>query len=52
MNSLASSEAAIRDLVETAALGVGQLLELHRLFEAAGSFPEETLPRREVGALQ
>ena len=39
-------------LSKTGALRVGQLLEAHRLLEAAGLLPEETLPRREVGALE
>ena len=45
-------EAAVRDLVETGALRVGELLELHRLLEARGLLPEQTLPRREVRALE
>ena len=45
-------EAPVGDLVETGALRVGELLVLHRLLEARGLLPEETLPRGEVGALE
>mmetsp|Transcript_97181 Transcript_97181/g.274888 ORF Transcript_97181/g.274888 Transcript_97181/m.274888 type:complete len:549 (-) Transcript_97181:3378-5024(-) len=45
-------EAPVRDLVEARPLGVGQLLETHGLLEAACLLPEETLPGREVGALE
>ena len=45
-------EAPVGDLVETGALGVRQLLVLHRLLEAGRLLPEETLPRGEIGALQ
>mmetsp|Transcript_3442 Transcript_3442/g.12110 ORF Transcript_3442/g.12110 Transcript_3442/m.12110 type:complete len:287 (+) Transcript_3442:2278-3138(+) len=45
-------EAAVRDLVETRALRVGELLELHRLLEAGRALPEQTLPGGKVGALE
>mmetsp|Transcript_46858 Transcript_46858/g.74594 ORF Transcript_46858/g.74594 Transcript_46858/m.74594 type:complete len:250 (+) Transcript_46858:1874-2623(+) len=45
-------EASIGDLIQTAALGVGELLESHGFFKATGLLPEETLPGREVGALE
>ena len=44
-------EATVGDLVETRALRVRQLLVFHRLFEAARFLPEQTLPCREVRAL-
>mmetsp|Transcript_35223 Transcript_35223/g.88355 ORF Transcript_35223/g.88355 Transcript_35223/m.88355 type:complete len:558 (+) Transcript_35223:1414-3087(+) len=45
-------EAAVGDLVQTAALRVGQLLVLHALLKAAGLLPEQTLPGGEVRALE
>ena len=45
-------EAPVGDLVETGSLGVGQLLVLHRLLEAGGLLPEETLPSGKVGSLE
>ena len=46
------SETAVGDLVQTAPLGVCELLVLHALLKAAGLLPEETLPSREVGPLE
>mmetsp|Transcript_39335 Transcript_39335/g.83813 ORF Transcript_39335/g.83813 Transcript_39335/m.83813 type:complete len:1257 (-) Transcript_39335:3240-7010(-) len=45
-------EASVGDLVETGSLGVGQFLEAHGLLEATRLLPEETLPGREVSALE
>jgi hypothetical protein len=46
------SEAPVGDLIETGALGVRQLLVLHRLLEAGRLLPEQTLPCGEVSALR
>ena len=46
------SESPIGDLVQTGSLGIGELLVPHRLFEAGRLFPEQTLPGREVRALE
>mmetsp|Transcript_59082 Transcript_59082/g.126986 ORF Transcript_59082/g.126986 Transcript_59082/m.126986 type:complete len:443 (-) Transcript_59082:1525-2853(-) len=45
-------EAPVRNLVETTPLRICQLLEAHGLLKAARLLPEETLPCREVGALE
>mmetsp|Transcript_1930 Transcript_1930/g.3398 ORF Transcript_1930/g.3398 Transcript_1930/m.3398 type:complete len:226 (+) Transcript_1930:445-1122(+) len=45
-------ETTVGDLIETRALGVGELLETHRLFKATGLLPEKTLPCGKVGALE
>mmetsp|Transcript_51851 Transcript_51851/g.121766 ORF Transcript_51851/g.121766 Transcript_51851/m.121766 type:complete len:1251 (+) Transcript_51851:175-3927(+) len=45
-------EATVGDLVQTGALRVRELLVLHALLEARGLLPEQTLPGREVGALE
>ena len=45
-------EPAIGNLVETRTLSMGQLFVLHRLLEARGLLPEETLPRRKIGPLE
>ena len=45
-------EATVGDLVETGALGVGELLVTHRLLETGRFLPEKTLPSREVRALE
>ena len=42
-------EPPVRDLVQAAPLGVRQLFVLHGLLETRSFFPEEALPRREVG---
>lgn len=45
-------EATVRDLVKTGALGVGELLEFHRFFEARSFLPEEPFPGWERGSLE
>ena len=45
-------ESTIRDLVQTGPLSVRELLVPHRLFEAGRLLPEQTLPGREVRALE
>jgi hypothetical protein len=45
-------EAAVGDLVEARALGVGELFEFHGLLETGGFLPEEALPCGEVGAFE
>mmetsp|Transcript_29770 Transcript_29770/g.62393 ORF Transcript_29770/g.62393 Transcript_29770/m.62393 type:complete len:346 (-) Transcript_29770:4155-5192(-) len=45
-------EPAIRNLIQTGPLSIGQLLVLHRLLETRGLLPEETLPRGEISSLE
>ena len=45
-------EATIRDLIQSWSLSVREFLELHWLFESGCTFPEETLPGREVGSAE
>ena len=45
-------EPTVRDLVETGPLRVRELLVPHRLLEAGRLLPEQTLPGREVRALE
>ena len=45
-------EKTVRNLIETGALSVRELLVSHRLFETGRLLPEQTLPRREVRALE
>ena len=45
-------EPTVRDLVKTRPLRVRELLVPHRLFEARRLLPEQTLPSREVRALE
>ena len=46
------SETTIRNLVETGALSVRELLVPHRLFETGRLLPEQTLPGGEVRSLE
>jgi len=46
------SETSIRYLIETWALGIRQLLILHRLLKPTGFFPEKTLPSWEVSPFE
>ena len=45
-------ESTIRNLRQTGALGVGELLELHPFLETGRFLPKETFPRREVRGLK
>jgi len=45
-------ETAVRNLVETRTLRIGEFLVSHRLFETGHLLPEEILPRREVCSLE
>lgn len=45
-------ESTIGNLVQTGALGVGQLLVSHRLFKSGRLLPEQTFPGREVCSLE
>ena len=45
-------EPTVRNLVKTGSLRVCELLVPHRLFEARRLLPEQTLPSREVRALE
>ena len=45
-------ESTVRDLVQTGPLSVGELLVSHRLFETGRLLPEQTLPGREISALE
>ena len=45
-------EATIRDLIQTRALRIGELLVAHGLFETGRLLPEQTLPSGEVRALE
>lgn len=45
-------ESTVRNLVQTGALGICQLLVPHRLFESRRLLPEQTLPSGEVGSLE
>ena len=45
-------ESTVRNLIETGALRVRQLLVSHRLLESGGLLPEQTLPSREVCTLE
>jgi hypothetical protein len=46
------SKSTIRDLIETRALSIGQLLELHALLETGSFLPEQALPRWECSCLE
>lgn len=46
------SKPTVRDLVQTRALSIGELLVSHGFLETRGLLPEETLPCGEVCALE
>lgn len=45
-------KSTIRNLIQTGALGVCQLLVPHRFFESGCLLPEQTLPSREVSSFE
>ena len=45
-------ESSIWNLIQTTALGIGQLFKFHRFFKTTGLFPKQTFPRRKVRAFE